>query len=190
LHIHFIKKDQPLKTIVKLTKKELESQQAALLIQQRIDSNTMKMYTADTWKTFEKWGNENGELSPYQQDICFTIAGRIRKNIKFEGLEISNGMKILEIITEKVPELMIVKENLEKAVESKYPKLEINLEVLKQAVLWDKKNKKLKNISFTFLLEMSNEKKPINEQNKKIAGWNIEILQKCGFEYIPEALDA
>lgn len=173
---------------IKLSKKELELQQKALVIQQRIDSAKMKLYAADTWKTFEKWGNESTKLSPYQQDICFTIAGRIRKKLSFEGLEISNGMKILEIVTENVPELLVIEETVEKTVETKYPILDITLDVLKQAVLWDKKNKKLKNISFTFLLELSNEKKSLNEQNKKIAGWNIEILQKCGFEYKPEML--
>jgi hypothetical protein len=170
----------------KLSKKELELQQKALLIQQRIDSTKMKLYSADTWKTFEHWGSANGHFSPYLQDVCFTIAGRIRKKIPFEGLETQNGVKILEIITEFAPHLLIIDEAIEKPVESKYPQLDITLDVLKQAVIWDKKNKKLKNISFTFLLEMSNEKKVFNDQNKKIAGWNIGILQKCGFEYIPE----
>lgn len=170
----------------KLTKKELDLQQKAILIQHRIDSEKMKVYSADTWKTFEHWGNESGQLSPYLQDICFAIAGRIRKKVPFEGLETTNGVKILDLVTLHAPHLLIIDEAVEKPLSSKYPKLEITLEVLKQAVLWDKKNKKLKNISFTFLLEMANEKKSFNEQNKKIASWNIEILQKCGFVYEAE----
>ena len=129
---------------VKLTKKELELQQKAQLIQHRIDSAKMKLYAADTWKTFEHWGSKSGQLSPYLQDICFTIAGRIRKNINFEGLETTNGIKILDLVTEQAPELLILIETDQKPVESKYPKLEVNMDVLKQAVLWDKKNKKLK----------------------------------------------
>jgi hypothetical protein len=171
---------------VKLTKKELEAQQEAILVQQRIDSKKMKMYAADTWKIFENWGRESGHLSPYLQNFAFTIAGRIRKNIKFEGFETSNGVKILEIVEEHAPELLVIEETAAKPNDKKYPTLEVNPDVLKQAVLWDKKNKKLKSISFTFLLELSNGKKPLTEQNKKIAGWNIEILQKCGFVYNAE----
>lgn len=173
-------------TVVKLTKKELAEKQEALLVQQRIDSKRMKLYAADTWKTFENWGRESGNLSNHQQNYCFTISGRIRKNLKFEPLEISNGVKILDVVTEHAPELLIPIEKLMESVEKKYPTLEVNLEVLKQAVLWDKKNKKLKNISYTFLSDLANERKTLTEQNKKIASWNLEILQKYGFEFKPE----
>ncbi len=168
-------------TPVKISKKELAAQQEAALIQQRIDSKRMKTYAADTWKKFENWGRESGLLSQHLQTYCFAISGRIRKNLKFEGFEVSNGMKILEIVEENMPELL-VEEEVQPDVR-RYPKLEVNLDVLKQAVLWDKKNKKLKNISFTFMSELANERKTLSEQNKKIATWNLEILQKCGFEY-------
>lgn len=173
-------------TPVKLSKKDLAAQQEAALVQQRIDSKRMKLYAADTWKKFENWGRESGMLSQHLQTYCFTISGRIRKNVKFEGFEVSNGIAILDIVTEHAPELLTEEEVTIDPNAKKYPKLEVNLSVLKQAVAWDKKNKKLKNISYTFLSELANERKTLSEQNKKIAGWNIEILQKCGFEYKEE----
>jgi hypothetical protein len=171
---------------VKLSKKELAEREEAALVQQRIDSKRMKLYAADTWKKIENWGRESGHLSNHLQNYCFAISGKIRKNLKFEGFETTNGIKILDIAAEHAPELLILIENQVDISERKYPILEVNLDVLKQAVLYDKKNKKLKSISFTFLSDLANERKTLTEQNKKIASWNLEILQKYGFEYKPE----
>jgi hypothetical protein len=179
-----------LNTPAKLSKKEIAAQQEAVLVQQRIDSKRIKTYAADTWKKFENWGRESGLLSRHLQSYCFTISGRIRKNIKFEGFEIANGIAILDIVTANAPELLIEEEVKIDPNAKKYPKLEMNLSVLKQAVLWDKKNKKLKSISYTFLADLASEKKALTEQNKTIASWNVEILQKCGFEYKEELVEA
>lgn len=174
-----------MKTDTKLSKKELAAIQEAALVQQNKDKKRIKSFTPDSWKKIETWGRETQNLSQYLQTYCFTIAGRVRKNSELENLEVTNGIKVLEILAEKAPDLI----DLTPAapVGKQYPKLEVNPDVVSQAVLWDKKNKKLKSISFTFLLELSNGKKTYTEQNKKNASWIIEILQKCGFEYKTEA---
>ncbi|TAG53074.1 MAG: hypothetical protein EAZ27_11470 [Cytophagales bacterium] len=169
----------------KLSKKEQAAQEEALLVQQRIDTKRIKSFEADTWKKFENWGRESGKLSQHLQTYCFGISGKIRKAIKFEPFDITNGIKILEIIEENASEILI---EVEKPIDPNakvYPKLEVTLEVLNQAIQWDKKNKKLKSISFEMLANLASERKPLTDQNKKIAGWNLEILQKCGFEYKP-----
>lgn len=175
---------------VKLSKKELAEQQEIALFQQREDSRRIRLYSPDTWKKIENWGRESGNLSQHLQNYCFTIAGRLRKGMKFEGFEISNGARVLDIVTELSPQLLEIAETQAITNEKQYPKLEVTPEVLKEAVLWDKKNKKLKTISYTFLAELSNGKKHLTDQNKKIASWNIEILQKCGFEYKPQMVEA
>lgn len=169
----------------KLSKKELAAQEEALLIQQRIDTKRIKSYEADTWKKIENWGRESGQLSQHLQTFCFGISGKIRKAIKFENFDIANGVKILEIVEQNAPELLVVEQKVLDPNVKVYPKLEVTLEVLNQAIQWDKKNKKLKPISYEMMANLALERKPLTEQYKKIAGWNLEILQKCGFEYKP-----
>ncbi|MBY0425233.1 MAG: hypothetical protein K2Q22_06320 [Cytophagales bacterium] len=175
-----------MKEKVKLTRKELAVLEEAALVQAKKDKRRIKTYIPDTWKKIESWGRETGNLSPYLQNYCFTISGRVRKNLDLEPLEVTNGIKILDLVAEKAPELIVIDE----ATAPKgrvLPKLDATLEVITQAVEWDRKNKILKSVSFTFMLELARGKKPLTEQNKKIATWNLEIIQKCGFEFKPSA---
>ena len=170
-----------MKTTPKQSKKELAAiEEAAILARQREDRRRLKSYAPDTWKKIESWGRESGNLSQHLQGYCFTISGRIRKNIEFEGFELANGVKVLDIVTEHAPELLVLVEKQPKII-----KLEVTLDVIAQVVQWDRKNKILKPISYTFMAEIATGKKPFSEQNKKIAGWNLEIVQKCGFLYKP-----
>lgn len=172
-----------MKSTVKLTKKEQAAIQEAALIKEREDKKKIRCYSPDTWKKIETWGRESQNLSQHLQSYCFAIAGKIRKNEKFEGFEVSNGIKILEVVADQAPELLVIEEPVAKV--SQHPPLEVCIEVIAQAVQWDKKNKKWKNISYTFMSELATGKKPLSEQNKKIAAWNLETVQKCGFEYKP-----
>ncbi len=172
-------------TPAKLSKKEQAAHDEAILIQQRIDTKRIKSYEADTWKKIENWGRESGLLSQHLQTFCFGISGKIRKAIKFENFDIANGIKILEIVEQNAPDLLIEEPKVADPNAKVYPKLEVTLDVLNQAIQWDKKNKKLKPISYEMLANLALERKPLTDQNKKIAGWNLEILQKCGFEYKP-----
>ncbi|MBC7390382.1 MAG: hypothetical protein H7329_14290 [Opitutaceae bacterium] len=170
-----------MKTSPKQSKKELAAiEEAAVLAKQKEDKRRLKSYAPDTWKKIESWGRESGNLSQHLQGYCFTISGRIRKNIEFEGFELANGVKVLDIVAEHAPELLVLVEKQPKIV-----KLEVTIDVIAQVVLWDRKNKILKPISYTFMAELATGKKPLSEQNKKIAGWNLEIVQKCGFLYKP-----
>lgn len=170
------------KTDTKLSKKELTAAQEVLMIEQSKGKKRIKSLTPEVWKKIENWGRESQNLTQYLQTYCFTIAGRVRKNTELEPLEITNGIKVLEIVEEKAPDLIEI-ELTAAPISKQYPKLEVNPDVIAQAVQWDKKNKKLKSLSFTYLLELSNGKKAYTEANKKNAAWILEILQKCGFEY-------
>ena len=165
----------------KQSKKELAAiEEAAVLLRQKEDRRRLKSYAPDTWKKIESWGRESGNLSQHLQGYCFTISGRIRKNIEFEGFELANGIKVLDIVAEHAPELLVLMEKQPKII-----KLEVTVDVIAQVVQWDRKNKILKPISYTFMAELATGKKPLSEQNKKISGWNLEIVQKCGFIYKP-----
>jgi hypothetical protein len=172
-----------LKTTVKLTRKEIAANAEAAIAQQKKDTRKIRSFAPETWKKIENWGRESGNLSQHLQSYCFTISGRVRKNSELEPLEISNGIKILDIAAELAPELLVPKEIPAELKGRTWVKLEVTLDVIAQAVLWDKKNKKLKTISYTFLAELASGKKQLNEQNRRIASMNLDILQKCGFEY-------
>lgn len=179
-------------TTVKPSRKEQAALEAAALLQQKEDSKKLRSYESDTWKKIEDWGRESGNLSHHLQSYCFAIAGKVRKVAKFEGFEVANGIRILETVNQYAPELLTIADKDETLPEIKgkqFPKLEITIEVISQAVLWDKKHKKWKNISYTFMSELASLKKPMSDQNKKIASWNLETLQKCGFEYKPIVIE-
>lgn len=174
-----------MKTATKPAKKVKVSKEETALLLQKENIKRIKLYPPTTWKAIETWGRESENLSQHLQSNCFTISGRVRTNTNFEGLEVANGIRIIEIVAEKAPELLI---EVEKTFDINYqPKANvvINLELVKQLVNWDKKNKKLKTISFTFMNDLATEKKQLTDQNKKIASWNLEIVQKYGFVYKP-----
>lgn len=176
-----------MKTAIKPTKKIKVTKEETALLLLKDNIKKIKLYPPTTWKAIENWGRESENLSQHLQSNCFTISGRVRTNTNFEGLEVANGIRIIEIVAEKAPELLI---EVEKTFDINFqPKANvvINLELLNQLVNWDKKNKKLKTISFTFMNDLATEKKQLTDQNKKIASWNLEIVQKYGFVYRPAA---
>jgi len=48
-------------------------------------------------------------------------------------------------------------------------------------VLWDKKNKKLKDFEYKFMLDLSEGRKSMSDRNKFIAGLNLIKVKKFGF---------
>lgn len=171
-----------MKSTVKLSRKEQAALEEAALVQLKKDKRKIKSYIPETWKKIESWGRDSGNLSQHLQTYCFTISGRVRKNAELEPLEVSNGIRILDIVAELAPELIVIEEAT--APKGKqYEKLEVTIDVITQAVQWDKKNKILKSVSHAFMLDLAKNRRILTDQNKKIASWNIEIIQKCGFEY-------
>ncbi|MFN0049222.1 MAG: hypothetical protein ACKVOU_08880 [Cytophagales bacterium] len=169
----------------KLTSKALAAKAAEeAQLKLKDDTKRIKSFPPDVWKKIENWGRVSETLSNHLQNCCFTISGRVRRNTPFEGLEVQNGIKILEVVAEKAPELLVF-EPLVSATARQFPQLEMSIPVLTQVVLWDKKNKKLKNISYTFMADLALGRKPLSDQNKKIASWNVDIAQKCGFVFNP-----
>lgn len=158
----------------------------AALLQQKRDKRRIRSYSADTWKKIESWGRDNNHLSQHLQNYCFTIAGRVRRNSELETLEVSNGVRVLDIVAELAPDLLAIDEQAVKI--GQLEKLDVTIDVLSQAVQWDKKNKILKSVSHAFMLDLVKGLRPLTEQSKKIASWNLEIIQKCGFEYKPMAV--
>lgn len=135
------------------------------------------------WSEIESWGSLSGKLSQYQRDIADKIASIVKRNGSLTDIQLENGNQILGIVIENNPELMYkadeVINDIGKSI-SDQPR--ITLELVKKIVAWDKKNKKLKNYEFIFMLELATEKKSLTDHNAKIAGWNYAKVLKFGFE--------
>lgn len=114
------------------------------------------------------------------RNVAFDLAARVRNNTTISTYERATGIKILDFITEKAPELLNEADNLPQKVDGN--NLEISIDLINAVLSWDKKVRKLKAIEFGFLLALAEGRKVLNEHNKTIASWNIERAKKCGFK--------
>ena len=136
----------------------------------------------EIWHRIEKWGRATGELSEQKKTVVFNMAGRVRNNTKISDYERQTAISILDEVIDKVPELLDgIDEINEQLKNIKVEKPDISIETIQKLVQWDKKNKKLRNGEFTFLLELSRGIKPLTERNKSIAISNLGKAKKYGF---------
>jgi len=138
-----------------------------------------------SWKAIENWGRESGELSAFLSDVTSTVASRLRSKHKLREGEMENAIKILDIAIDKasdifynVEELMIEEDLLQKKLEVDP---EINLELINQMVAWDKKNKRLRDYEFKFMLDLAEGRKALTDKNIFIVRQNLKKIHKFGF---------
>jgi hypothetical protein len=136
------------------------------------------------WILIEEWGRKTGELSSQKRNVVFNIAGRIRNNNKISDYEKQTAITILDIVIEKAPELFdMVDEIIEKQNQETNNKQEnVTLEIIKDIVQWDKKNKKLKDFEFKFMVDLSEGKKQMSDRNIFIANLNLQKVKKYGYK--------
>ena len=116
------------------------------------------------------------------QNVAFTIAGRIRSNSKLLDNEVVSGMKILDVVIDKAPEILFDIDNLHERPKRQEGQTEITLELILKIVQWDKQNKRLKGFEYTFMKELAESKKPLTDRNKHIVRLNLEKVKKYGFK--------
>lgn len=133
------------------------------------------------WRKIEDWGRFTSLLTQHQMDTVFNIASRIRNNTRISNYERELGIKILNIVIEKAPELLNEIDELNEQKNLQPDKPEITLELVKKIVQWDKKNKILEDFKYKFMFDLSEGKKPFSERNKFIAGLNLSEVKKYGF---------
>ncbi len=134
------------------------------------------------WKNIEEWGHSEGKLSHYLSDMANTISNRLRKKMQLTHIEISNAHKILDIVIQVAPELFFdLDEMNEKKIESGSDKKKITLEVIREIVKWDKRNKRLKDYEYKFMSDLAEGNKPLSDRNLSIAELNHQKVKKFGF---------
>lgn len=131
------------------------------------------------WHKIETWGKETDNLKPQQLSIAFNLAQRVRNNSKISDIERESGIKIIDLVVDKAPEILFEIDNIEPEKPKK--EKEITLDLVKKIVQWDRTNKRLKGYEFVFMNELAEGKKILNERNKQLARWNLEKVKKSGF---------
>lgn len=130
------------------------------------------------WKKIEDWGRETENLSIYYQNMAFNIGGRVRTKSEFMGSEIQNGLSILDIVIDKAPEIL---SEIDELAPPSVQKTDISLELVQKIVLWDRRNKRLKDHEYRFMADIAEGKKQLTEEITKIACSNLEKAKLRGF---------
>ena len=150
-------------------------------IQEEIEK--LKSIPSKIWHLIEEWGRESGELTEQKKSVAYNLAGRVRNNGKISDYERQTGISILDLVIEKAPELL---DNVDELIDNEKEKKEnekpdITIEQINTIVQWDKKNRKLRDFEFKFMLDLAEGRKDLTERNKFIAGLNMQKVKKYGF---------
>lgn len=164
------------------TKRTLISSDEAEKQEKEENLEKIKSIPYEIWKKIENWGSETQNLSANMQNVAFTIAGRIRNNNNFLDNEVANGLKIIDVVIDKAPEILFDIDNLPETPKKQESQAEITLELIRKIVQWDKRNKRLKGFEYTFMNELAEERKPLTDRNKAIVKLNLGKVKKYGFK--------
>ncbi len=161
-------------------KRIADEETAQVQIQEEID--TLKSVPPEIWHKIEDWGRKTGMLSEQKKTVAYNMAGRIRNNTKISDYERQTASTILDEVIKNMPELLDgideINEN-RKGIREEKP--DITVDLISKVVQWDKKNKKLRDSEFVFMLELSKGNKPLTDRNKSFALSNLAKVKKFGF---------
>ncbi|MVN91454.1 AIPR family protein [Mucilaginibacter aquatilis] len=160
-------------------KKISEDEAAQILIAE--DTERLRSVPPAIWRKIDDWGKATGNLSLQQQDHCFNLVGRIRNNKLLTDTERLAGIRILEIVTERAPEILYTDDPDEAAGKSSEEDINVTLELLGKVLAWDRRAKKLQGYEYQFMNDLVTEKKSLTDHNKRIALLNIKKAIRCGF---------
>jgi hypothetical protein len=152
------------------------------LIQIHQEEEKVKSIPPEIWLKIEEWGRTTEMLSEQKKAVAYNMAGRVRNNSKISDYERQTAILILDEVIEKAPELL---DGIDEIIDRKNKIIEgkpdITIGLIGKVVQWDKKNKKLRDSEFVFMLELSRGNKPLTDRNKSFALSNIIKAKKFGF---------
>ncbi len=142
--------------------------------------NRIKSVTSQGWQLIEKWGRTTDVLTVPQRDIASTLSRRIRTGSRISDTEKNIGLRILELVLTKEPELLweVEEENTSEIMDD-MP--EITPDMVEQMVAFDRRHKRLEDYKFRFMKETLEKPLPWDERTMKYLRWNYEKLKKYGF---------
>lgn len=148
------------------------------------DLDKIKTVPGSIWHKIEEWGRATDFLTVQQQSVAWNIAGRLRNgnDTLISDYERGSAIKILDTVIAHAPEILFEIEEYEDDKSKKdIIEEEITLDLIKRMVVWDKKNKRLKDHYFKYMLDVIDGKIPLGEQAKRYITMNLQTLKKAGF---------
>jgi hypothetical protein len=139
---------------------------------------------SNIWKKIEEWGRLTESLTKLERDKAFTFAKKLRTRTKIDGdIEREQLGRILDKALENVPEIFIEMESTPNEEVDSFDNIpEINLELVKKMIVWDRLNKRLHPKSFAIMFSIVQGKSTLDEKAKKMVEQNFRFLyKKYGF---------
>lgn len=164
-------------------KRQLITEEETSQAQSQEEYERLKAIPYKVWKRIEEYGYESKLFTDNQCSIIFNLAERIRTNGRISDNEKIIGLKVLDTVIEKAPELLFELDNIvEEDIQPKFESTAMNMELIKKMVIWDKKNKKLKDHHYMLLVNILEGKQKLTDLNKKYCLLNLKTLRIFGFK--------
>ncbi len=164
------------------SKRLIVSDDEAIAEQLKEDTEKIRSIPFSVWKKIDNWGTETQELTNNQINVLDSIAYRVRTNSKVLDNERIMGMKILDTVINKAPELLYDVDQLNSELKQNNNNPEVDIELIKKMVAWDRKNKKLKDYQFTMMWNLVEGKEVLTDLKKKYCLMNFHFISKYGFK--------
>ena len=156
--------------------------------QRQIDANRVCSVSADKWNQIVEWGRISEKLSLHQRGIAADIAKKIRQwrdqaLSRLSANEINAGLHILEIVKENAPPLLeeMPDDIISEPTPETLNQLPITIELVQEAVAWDKRHKILSIKYYDMLTEIAQGQKSLNAYNMDLVRSKIKFLISKGF---------
>lgn len=135
---------------VKITQSETEEQLKEEELQR------IRSISYDNWKVIEDWGKSSQKLPLHLQNRVWDIARKVRNHSTFSDIERVNAIKILDLVAFESPMLLYELELSEAGSlqETILTLSDIDLELVKKMVAWEKKYKRLPPQKAKFLIDV------------------------------------
>ena len=156
------------------------------------DLKVVKSIPYKLWQKIADWGAESGELSLNLQSKAREIAHDLKFNHKLSSATVARGMTIFDRVCEENYELLeeidTLRDEEQKEKERSTVKsinvneIEIDIELIKRMVEWDKKNRVLESWKFKIMQDVAIGLKPLTEKLKWGFRMNLKTLLMRGFE--------
>jgi hypothetical protein len=160
-------------------KRIADEESAQVQIEEELEK--IKSVPPVVWHKIEEWARASGELSEQKKAVAFNLSGRVRNNSRISDYERQSGVSILDYVIDKAPELLDGIDELNEAAIKLSTSEDITPEIIRRIVLWDRKNKKLRDFEYKFMSELADGIKPLTDRNKFIAKLNLNKLKRYGF---------
>ena len=142
--------------------------------------NRIKSVTSQGWQLIEKWGRATDILTVQQRDVAFTLSKRVRTDSRISESEKNIGLRILDLVLTKEPELLWEVEEEEKP-EKTTETPDITPDLVKKMLAFDRQHKRLEDYKFRFMKDTLEKPLPWSERTIQFLRWNYEKLIKYGF---------